>query len=164
MAVSNELCRMFTENEAEFQHLYTFSAHPIAMAVGNEVMRIIEEENLVARAEEMGNYLHESLLQLSDLPIVGDVRGKGMLWAIEFVKDKETKEPFAKEKNVKMDVVMQSMMKGAFFYPGYYEDENGCGDHIMLAPPFIITEEQIDECVGILRETLEESKDRYYAD
>jgi adenosylmethionine-8-amino-7-oxononanoate aminotransferase len=163
MAVSNEICNLFQEKEAEFQHLYTFSAHPISCAVGNEVMRIIEEENLIARAEQMGNYLHESLLQLMDLPMVGDIRGKGMLWAIEFVKNKETKEPFPKEKNVKMDLIMQCMMKGVFFYPGYYENENGHGDHIMVAPPFIITEEQIDKCVSILRETIEESQERYCA-
>jgi len=127
-------------------------------------MRIIEEENLLARAEQMGNYLHESLLQLKDLPMVGDVRGKGMLWAIEFVKDKETKEAFPKEKNVKMDIIMQCMMKGVFFYPGYYEGEDGRGDHLMVAPPFIITEEQIDELTSVLRETLEESQERYFAD
>ncbi len=164
MAVSNDICELFQEKEAEFQHLYTFSAHPIACAVGNEVMRIIEEEDMIARAREMGNYLQESLMELQDLPMVGDIRGKGMLWAIEFVKDKKTKEPFPKEKNVKMGLVMQCMMKGVFFYPGYYEDENGCGDHLMMAPPFIITEEQIDECTGVLRETLEESQDGYYAD
>ena len=54
-------------------------------------------------------------------------------------------------------------MKGVFFYPGYYEDEQGRGDHIMIAPPFIITEEQIDHCVKVLREVLEESQERYYA-
>ena len=164
MAVSSDICELFQEKEAEFQHLYTFSAHPIACAVGNEVMRIIEEENLVARAEEMGNYLQESLMGLQDHPMVGDIRGKGMLWAIEFVKDKETKEPFPKEKKVNMDLLMQCMMKGVFFYPGYYEDENGCGDHLLMAPPFIITEEQIDECVGVLKETMDESLDRYLAD
>jgi adenosylmethionine-8-amino-7-oxononanoate aminotransferase len=87
-----------------------------------------------------------------------------MLWAIEFVKDKRTKEPFPREKNVKMDVLVQSLLKGAFFYPGYYEDELGRGDMLMIAPPFIITEEQIDEAVAILRGVLEDSRDRYYAD
>ena len=163
MLVSNEICSLFQEKEAEFQHLYTFAAHPMACAAGNAVMQIIEEENMIDRAEKMGHYLQESLLQLQDLPMVGDIRGKGMLWAIEFVKDKETKEPFPKEKNVKMDLIMQCMMKGVFFYPGYYENEDGNGDHIMIAPPFIITEEQIDECVRVLRETLEESQERYYA-
>ena len=164
MAVKGQIADAFTESEAEFQHLYTFSAHPLACAIGNEVQRIIEEENLIARAAETGNYLQESLMQLLDLPMVGDIRGKGMLWGIEFVKDKETKEPFPKEKNVKMDLVMQCMMKGVFFYPGYYQNEQGNGDLLMVAPPFIITEEQIDECVGILRETIEESQERYFAD
>jgi adenosylmethionine-8-amino-7-oxononanoate aminotransferase len=127
-------------------------------------MRIIEEENLITRAEQMGRYLRESLLQLLDLPMVGDVRGKGMLWAVEFVKDKDTKEPFPKEKNVKMDVIVQCLLKGVFFYPGYYEDDRGRGDQLMIAPPFIITEAQIDECVGILGETLRDSRDRFYAD
>ena len=164
MAASNDICGLFAEKGAEFQHLYTFSAHPVACAVGNEVMRIIEEEHLVERSEQVGNYLHESLLQLKDLPMVGDIRGKGMLWGIEFVRDKETKETFPKEKNVTMDIIMQCLMKGVFFYPGYYQDEQGRGDHIMIAPPFIITEEQIDECMNVLRETIEESQERYFAD
>ena len=63
-----------------------------------------------------------------------------------------------------MDLVMQCMLKGVFFYPGYYEDEQGRGDLIMVAPPFIITEKQIDECVAVLKETIEESQDRYLAD
>ncbi|RJP73920.1 MAG: aspartate aminotransferase family protein [Candidatus Abyssobacteria bacterium SURF_17] len=163
MAVHSELVELFENNEVEFQHLYTFSAHPLSCAVGNEVQKIIEKEKLIARAEQMGNYLHESLLQLMSLPMVGDVRGKGLLWAIEFVKDKKTKEPFPKEKKVKMDIIMQCMMKGVFFYPGYYEDEQGRGDHIMMAPPFIITEKQIDEAMRVLRETLEESQERYFS-
>ncbi len=163
MAVKNKIAELFEEKRAEFQHLYTFSAHPVSMAIGNEAQRILEEENLIARAEQMGNYLHESLLQLMDLPMVGDIRGKGMLWAVEFVRDKETREPFPKEKNVKMDVIMNCLMKGVFFYPGYFQDEQGRGDHIMVAPPFIITEEQVNEVVGILRETLEENQARYMA-
>ena len=163
MAVKDELVELLEEKRADFQHLYTFSAHPLSCAIGNEVQRIMEEENLIARAERMGTYLHKSLQQLESLPMIGDIRGKGMLWAIEFVKDKETKEPFPKEKRVKNDVLRNCIMKGVFFYPGYYEDEQGRGDHIMIAPPFIITEEQIDHCVRVLREVLEESQERYYA-
>ena len=163
MAVKDELVELLEEKRAEFQHLYTFSAHPLSCAIGNEVQRIMEEENLIARAERMGSYLHKSLQQLESLPMIGDIRGKGMLWGIEFVKDKETKEPFPKEKRVKNDILRNCIMKGVFFYPGYYEDEQGRGDHIMIAPPFIITEEQIDHCVKVLREVLEESQERYYS-
>jgi adenosylmethionine-8-amino-7-oxononanoate aminotransferase len=161
MAVSDEIVALFQEREAEFQHLYTFAAHPLACAIGGEVMRIMEEERLIPRAEQMGKYLQERLLEMRDLPMIGDIRGKGMLWAIEFVEDKETKTPFPKEKRVKMDIIVQCLLKGAFFYPAYYEDERGCGDQLMIAPPFIITEEQIDECLGILRGVLTDSYDRW---
>jgi putrescine aminotransferase len=163
MAVSNELVAVFQEREAEFQHLYTFSAHPLACAVGAEVMRIIEEENMISRAEQMGKYLEEKLLQLRDLPMIGDIRGKGMLRAIEIVEDKDTRAPFPAEKRVKMDVIAQCLLKGVFFYPAYYEDERGRGDQLMIAPPYIITEEQIDECLDILRGVLTGSYDKWRA-
>ena len=126
-------------------------------------MRIIEDENMIARAEQTGKYLQERLLQLMDLPMIGDIRGKGMLWAIEFVEGKDTKAPFPKEKNVKMDTIVQCLLKGVFLYPGYYEDEQGRGDQLMIAPPFIITEDQIDECLEILRGVLTDSYDKWCA-
>ena len=162
MAVKKEIATLFEEKEADFQHLYTFSAHPLVCAIGAEVQRIIEDENLMERAVKMGKYMEESLSRLEEFPMVGDIRGKGMMWGIEFVKNRETKEPFPKEKKVKMDVMMQCMMKGVFFYPGYYEDEQGRGDHLLFVPPFIITEEQIDECVNTMMEVLRDSQDRYY--
>jgi adenosylmethionine-8-amino-7-oxononanoate aminotransferase len=163
MAVKDEILERFEQQRADFQHLYTFSAHPLACAVGNEVQRIIEEEQLIDRAAQMGQYLRKSLARLEALPMVGDIRGRGLLWGIEFVKDRETKEPFPKEKSAKNSVLRDCFRKGAFFYPGYYEDELGRGDHIMMSPPFIITEEQIDQCVDILEETLEESLEKFYA-
>ena len=123
------------------------------------MQRIIDEEGLIARAAEMGDYLGKKLLELEELPVVGDIRGKGLLRSIEFVKDKRTKEPFPKDKNLKMDIITTCLLKGVFFYPGYWEDEQGRGDHIMIAPPFIITEEQIDECVEVLRDTVKEMQD-----
>ena len=163
MVVKGELTDLFKVKEAEFQHLYTFSAHPLSCAVANEVQRILEEEGLIARAGEMGNCLEKKLSELMELPMVGDIRGKGLLWAIEFVKNKATREPFPRAKNVKMDIVTACLLKGVFFYPGYWEDEQGRGDHIMIAPPFIITEEQIHECIRVLRETIEELQQRILA-
>jgi len=162
MAVKDEILEQFEQKRADFQHLYTFSAHPLACAVANEVQRIIEAEHLIERAARMGDYLRESLARLEALPLVGDIRGKGMLWGIEFVKDKVTREPFPLEKSVKNSIITDCFRKGVFFYPGYYEDELGRGDHILISPPFIITEEEIDQCVDILYETLTESMDRFY--
>ncbi len=156
MAVRREMANLFLEKGAEFQHLYTFSAHPLSCAVACEVLRILEEERLVERAAEIGSYLGGRLEELRDLPVVGDVRGKGMLWAVELVADRETREPFPKEKRIKMEVITRCMLRGVFFYPGYYEDEKGRGDHIMISPPFVITKEQVDTCVEALRRSLEE--------
>lgn len=128
--------------------------------MGNEVQRIMEAENLIARAEETGRYLCDRLMTLSDLPVVGDIRGKGMLWAVEFVKDKKTREPLPREAGLKMNLITTCLLKGVFFYPGYFEDAHGRGDHIMVAPPFIITEEQIDQCVAVLRESIIELSGR----
>lgn len=156
MAVRDRVVEFVEEKGAEFQHLYTFSGSPLACAIGNEVLKIIERENLIERAREMGDYLGERLETLKSFPIVGDIRGLGLMRGIEFVKDRETKEPFPAEKNLKMNIILNCILRGVFFYPGYYEDENGRGDHIMMAPPFIISREQIDECVEVLKQSLEE--------
>ena len=162
IAVREELVELFEEKQKEVSILFTFSAHPLSCAIGNEVLRIMEKEELIARAATMGEYLHKRLMQLDTLPMIGDIRGKGMLWGIEFVKDRETKEPFPADKNVTMEIISNCLMKGVFFYPGYYKDEMGRGDQIMIAPPFIITEAQIDQCIEILKEVLGELQDQFY--
>ena len=162
MAVKNEMMEVFEQKGAEFQHLYTFSGHPLSCAISNQVQRIIDEENLIDRADKMGAYLRQRLKKLEELPMVGDIRGKGMLIGIEFVRDKDTKEPFPAEKRVTNTLISECIFKGVFFYPGYFEDEQGRGDHLMIAPPFIITEEQIDFCVDVLAEALEENQSKFY--
>jgi len=162
MAIKNEIMEQFEKKGAEFQHLYTFSAHPLSCAISNEVLRIIDEENLIQRAERMGTYLRQRLEKLEEMPMIGDIRGKGMLVGIELVKDKESREPFPADKRVTSTLVSECIFKGVFFYPGYFEDEQGRGDHLMIAPPFIITEEQVDFCIDVLTEALEENKARFY--
>ncbi len=150
MAVREDLVKTFEDRGEEFQSLYTYSAHPLSCAIGAKVQEIIDREDLIARVEKMGKYLGEKLERLRDLPVVGDVRGVGLLWAVELVKDKKTKEAFPAEDNLKMKVVLHGTSKGVFFYPGYWRDEHGRGDHIMVAPPYVITEEQVDEIVDAL--------------
>jgi len=157
MAVREDLVKTFEEKGEEFQSLYTYSAHPLSCAIGAKVQEIIDREDLIARADRMGKYLGEKLDRLRDLPVVGDVRGVGLLWAVELVKDKKTKEPFPQESNLKMKVVLHGAGQGVFFYPGYYRDAHGGGDHIMVAPPYIITEEQVDQCVDALEFAIKES-------
>ncbi len=156
MAVSEKITGLFAASGAEFRHLYSFSANPLSCAIGNEVLRIIEDEELIPRVNKMGSYLSEKLEHFKDYPIIGDIRGTGLLWSVEFVKNKTTKEAFPAELQLKMKIILGCLMKGVFFYPGYYEDEQGRGDHIMITPPFIITEEQIDHSLKVLETVIKE--------
>ncbi|MFC2114920.1 aspartate aminotransferase family protein [Bacteroidota bacterium] len=155
LAAGNHITNLFHDKGVEFRHLYTYSANPLSCAIGNEVLRIITEENLIEKVCNLEYYLSEKLQILKSLPIVGDIRGKGLLWSIEFVRDKNTKELFPKESKVKMQIIMGCLANGVFFYPGYYENDEGDGDHIMISPPFIITEDQIDFCIRVLATTIE---------
>lgn len=160
-AVRDEIMEPFESAGVEFNTIFTYSAHPLACAIGVAVQRILQDEDLIARAAEMGAYFGASLQRLADLPIVGDVRGLGMLWGIELVRDKATKAPFPAAKQVKMDVLVSLMRRGVMTYLGYGTNAAGNGDQLILAPPFIIEREQIDEVVGALEETLRECGRRH---
>ena len=157
MAVRDDLVRVFEEKGEEFQSLYTYSAHPLSCAIGAKVQEIIDREDLITRADKMGKYLSTKLERIREHPNVGDVRGVGLLWAVELVKDKKTKEPFPQNKNLKMKVVLHGTSKGVFFYPGYYKDKQGRCDHIMISPPYTISEDQIDQIVDALEYSINES-------
>jgi len=131
---------------------YTYSAHPACCAAANTVLEIMERENLVARAEEMGQRLRDRLRPLEAHPNVAEIRGRGLLLAIELVKDRATLEPFAEEAKLTHKVVVAGLMEGAFFYPG------GCDparDVINLGPPFIITDEDIEHLVRTLERAID---------
>lgn len=161
MAVRDEIMEVFENDGVEFNTIFTYSAHPSACAAGNAVQRILEEECLIERAAEMGEYLGEALQRLTDLPIVGDVRGLGLLWGIEFVQDKATGAPFPAELDVKVDILRQCMRRGVVMYPGYGVDSEGRGDQLILAPPFIIERHQIDEIVDVLDSVIRERTQAY---
>jgi len=99
--------------------------------------------------------LRQALEGLAGMPAVGDVRGLGMLLGVEFVADKKTKQPFTADKNFAGRVSQAAAARGLLVYPMQGSVDGVCGDHLLLAPPAIITEEQIDEGVGHLCEAIE---------
>lgn len=144
----------------EFVHGFTYSGNPLAAAVGLEVLDIIEEEHLVARVERMGSLLLERLQALRALPIVGDVRGKGLLLGVEFVADRATRQPFPPALDISSLVVEASLQEGLAVFAG-----TGCangleGDHILIAPAYIVTESQIEELVTKLTKAIERVQER----
>jgi adenosylmethionine-8-amino-7-oxononanoate aminotransferase len=135
---------------------HTYSANPQSAAVSLAVLKYIEDNDLARAAEEQGSYLHARMRALSDrFDIIGDVRGKGMLQALEFVQDRGTKMMFPAALGVTAKVVETAFEKGLIVYPaaGALDGE---GDAVIAAPPITITREEIDTAVEVLADTLTE--------
>src|SRR6184192_3731339 len=125
-----------------FMHGFTYQAHPICTAAGNAVLDYLEAHKLFERVNTAGKNLSEALSRLEKHPHVGDIRGMGLLVGVEFVKDKATREPFAKSENIAEKIRQAAMAEGVLTYPTQgCVDGHRC-DHILLAPPFTISDEE----------------------
>ncbi len=141
----------------ELVHGFTFSQHAVAMASGVAVLRYLKEKKLVERSASMGAYLLARLRELESLPAVGDVRGLGLFASVELVADKGTKTPFDPAKKTAGKVAAAAMKRGLVTYPGSGGADGIRGDHVLLAPPFVIEREEIDFLVDTLKEALVET-------
>ncbi|WP_444996517.1 aspartate aminotransferase family protein [Aliikangiella sp. IMCC44359] len=134
---------------------HTYMSHPVACAGALAVLKVIEDENLLSNVVRQGQYLKDELIkQLSGHPFVGDVRGRGLFVGIELVKDKQTKQPFDKHFDVAQMFKQIAFNNGLICYPTSGTADGINGDHILLAPPFIIKEKQIDEIIFKLKKSL----------
>jgi adenosylmethionine-8-amino-7-oxononanoate aminotransferase len=142
-----------------FQHGYTYAGNPLACAAGGAVLDEIERLDLVDNAAGMGDRLKGELATLSErFPFIGDVRGKGLLLAAEFVEDLTTMKPLPREKNAFQRVIDIAYDKGLIIYSR--RTRGGVdGDHFLVCPPMIVTGEQIGEIVAILGDTLQDLAD-----
>jgi adenosylmethionine-8-amino-7-oxononanoate aminotransferase len=125
-----------------FQHGFTYQNHPVSMAAGNAVLDVLEEQELFSRVAEIGRELFAALEMLKVHRHIGDVRGLGLLAGVEFVKDKATNTPFPREENIAGKIFQAAMEHGVLTYPTQGCVDGVNGDHILLAPPFIITAEE----------------------
>jgi len=130
-----------------FEHGFTYSANPLSAAIGNAVLAYIERHGLIARAAKFGRVLGERLLSLRRHKFVGDVRGMGMMWGVEIVKDRATRAPWPAALKVSRRIYDASMAEGLLIYPGSGTREGQDGDHFIIAPPFTIDRGEIDELV-----------------
>jgi adenosylmethionine-8-amino-7-oxononanoate aminotransferase len=145
-----------------FLHGFTYNAHPVSVAAGRAVLRRVRSLNLVHAADSntegtAGFALKNALESLRDLDRVGDLRGLGMLWAVEFVADKKTKAPFPPEKNFAGVVAQACLRRGLLVYPMQGCVDGVTGDHLLIAPPAVITAEQIGWAVEQMRAAIKES-------
>lgn len=160
--VHSKLVDSFQASGKSFAHGQTYMAHPQAAAAGLAVQRVIRDENLIERVRLMGGYLERRLKdRLLPLPHVGDIRGRGLFWAVEFVMNKQSKTPFPNSLELHAKMHSRGMKKGyeiALFnanggYDGY------AGDHFLICPPFIVTEKDIDDIVDRTAKVIEDTFD-----
>ena len=143
----------------DFNHGGTFSHHAVGAAAALATLDLLEGQDLVGRAAAMGAHLGRELQAAMDgLEAVGDVRGTGMLWAVEFVADRQTREPFPAEVHFADRVCARCMEMGVLFYPGHGSVDGRRGDHLMVAPPFVVTEDEVAAILDVLRRAVQEVK------
>ena len=136
-----------SEKLGNFAHGFTYSGHPVSAAVALETLRIYEEMDVVARIRRLGAHALRRLRELYEYPFVGDVNGVGLMAGIELVEDRESRKPLDPERKIMARLEQNGRERGLVM--------RLIGDRIALAPPFIITESEIDEMVSRLRGALE---------
>lgn len=141
----------------DFNHGGTFSHHAVGAAAGLATLRIIQDEKLIENSAEMGNYLGERLCNsIGHHPNVGDIRGRGLFWGIEFVADRETAAPFPASRKLAWSLWKRAFDKGLVIYYSQGCADGVNGDLVMIGPPLIINQGQIDELVELLTSAVQE--------
>ncbi len=155
MIASDRLMEPFLEGTNTFLHGYTFGGHPVSTAVGLKNLEIFETEGINKHVLANEGAFRSTLERLTDLPIVGDVRGDGYFYGIELVKDKATKETFNEEESEKL---LRGFLSKALYDAGLYCRADDRGDPVIqLSPPLICEQEHFDEMESKLRSVLEEA-------
>ena len=147
---------VFRDADYGFQHGHTYCFNPASAAIGSAVLDYMTDNDLVANAREVGAYLGERLEELYAHDVVGDVRGKGLMWGLEFVADRETKEPLPETGEEFQRLLFErGLDEGIVTYPGGAHVDGERGDHALVTPPLTIDRETADEIVARLDATLE---------
>jgi adenosylmethionine-8-amino-7-oxononanoate aminotransferase len=133
-----------------FTHGFTYQAHPVAMAAGHAVLDILEREELFDRVTPVGQFLRHALEPLAESPVVGDIRGRGLLLGIEFVRDRKTRAAFPPAPSVAERVRAIAWEHNVAVYPIQGCVDGTAGDHVLLAPPFTLNEGEAEEIARAL--------------
>ncbi|MCX8962911.1 aspartate aminotransferase family protein [Erwinia psidii] len=153
--VSEKIVSALQAGSGMFQHGHTYICHPTAAAAALAVQQIIERDNLLEQVRQQGDYLHRALREvLGELPCVGNTRGRGLFAGVELVQDNATKTPF--DPSLKLHAAIKSycMAQGLMVYPMGGTIDGQYGDHILIAPPFIVTRPQLDFVVETLSQAI----------
>jgi len=147
IGINDTIAESLTDGQRPWMHAYTYSAHPVGCAVALRNLKIIEDEDLLGQCTNKGSRLLSALMEsLGDHPHVGEIRGKGLMCAVELVADRSTKESFPSNAKVGARVHQEAVRRGLF--------SRIKADTYLLAPTAVITDDQLDRCVEILTESI----------
>jgi adenosylmethionine-8-amino-7-oxononanoate aminotransferase len=144
-----------------FLHAQTFAHHPVGCATGLATLNYLNDHDLIPRCAQVGTRLKRNLLGLIDHPHVGDVRGKGLLIGVEFVKSKKKKTPFPREKKYVEAFIAEALGRGLVLWSNIGHADGTNGDLVMVAPPFVIQEGEISEIRDKIESTLAEMERKF---
>lgn len=158
--VSDEIINRIRQGSGFFQHGHTYIGHATACAASLAVQHRIESDNLLENVHHMGDVLHDQLVStFKEHPHIGDIRGRGLFRGLELVKDRESKTPFDPSLKLHAKIKAAAMRNGLMCYPMGGTLNGKDGDHVLLAPPFIINTDHIDEIVTKLNSAINQALD-----
>ncbi|WP_315835725.1 aspartate aminotransferase family protein [Bradyrhizobium prioriisuperbiae] len=154
--LSGQIFESFSKGSGFFQHGHTYMGHPMAAAAGLAVQEVVRRDNLLANVVAMGEHLRRRLDErFANHHHVGDNRGRGLFRALELVADRSTKQPFAPELKLNARIKREAMARGLMVYPMGGTIDGVRGDHVLLAPPFIVNDSQVDAIVERLGDAVD---------
>jgi adenosylmethionine-8-amino-7-oxononanoate aminotransferase len=154
--LSERIFDAFAKGSGAFQHGHTYIGHPIACAAALAVQEVMARDQLLANVGTMGAHLARRLKdRFGNHPHVGDIRGRGLLMGVELVEDRSTKTPFDPKRKINVRVKQEAMARGLLVYPGGGTIDGVHGDHVLLAPPFIIDQTAVDLVVERLGDAID---------
>jgi adenosylmethionine-8-amino-7-oxononanoate aminotransferase len=154
--IRDKIIETIARGSGLFQHGHTYLGHALACSAGLAVQRVIRRDNLLENVRRQGAHLARRLQErFGNHPFVGDVRGRGLFAGVELVSDRSTKEPFDPKRKLHARIKKEAMARGLMVYPMGGTIDGVKGDHVLLAPPFIINEQQVDTIVERLGDAID---------
>jgi adenosylmethionine-8-amino-7-oxononanoate aminotransferase len=153
---TKEIVNLLASTSGYFNHAQTYTHSPVTCAAGVATLRYLKKHKLVERCAEMGDVLADRLHELREYPVVGDVRGKGLMWAVEFVQDRKTKAPFPRSHKFAERFTEAAFQNGVILWNNVGHVDGTNGDLVMIAPPFSVSDEEIADFINRFKKSLEQ--------
>ena len=154
--VNGAVVERLQRGDGAFLHRHTYTSHPVAAAAALAVLQVIERDELLAQVKKRGGTLRRMLGDVFCAhPHVGDIRGRGLFLGLELVRDRASREPFAPELKLHALVKAKAMERGLMVYAAGGTIDGSRGDHVLLAPPFIVSAAELSEIVARLKEAVD---------